>query len=196
MFDETEMNHELSEEQSQVESALRCLDIPVSAIDQDQLMYQAGWAAALAEFGLRKPRPKVTSRVWQTLALSFATTTAACLFLLLNPVSFGDNAVPVTTNVIADLVEPKEDEQFQGQPVVTNSVAEKSEALIRSKRDRLPTMMGIAMNRIVGQRNAQIQRFVAEAASPTKVTFSASQTDWDFDEPVTLTPRSIHSGSL
>ena len=49
MSDETKLNIELTEIQSAIESTLLEMKPEYSAIDQDSLMYQAGWAAAMAE---------------------------------------------------------------------------------------------------------------------------------------------------
>ena len=49
MSDETELAPQLSEGAGAIEAALRGVTLPDSAIDHDYLMYQAGWAAAMAE---------------------------------------------------------------------------------------------------------------------------------------------------
>lgn len=201
MCDETEMNHELSEEQSRVESALRGLDRQATAIDPNELMYQAGWAAAVAEFGLDKLAPKETARhtskLWPALALSFAATTAACLFLLLGPATVGDSSIAVATSKVnSDSTESKVDTGNQEQPLVVPSAVEGSESLAQSKPVRLPALFGFLLNRIAAERNARMERWVAEAAAPTTSNLYDSQIDWDFEESIPLTPGSIRSGSL
>ena len=201
MCDETEMNHELSEEQSQVELALRGLERQTTAIDQSEVLYQAGWAAAVAEFGLDKLTPKETpkpaSKLWPALALSFAATTAACLCLLLGPTIVGGSSIPVATSPTNPIsIDSKDDFETQRQQLVAKSAVESRKPLAQSTPVQFPSMFGLTLNRIADQRNAQIARFVAEAASPTEVTFYDSQIDWDFEESVPLTPRSIRSGSL
>ena len=201
MCDETDINHELSEQQSQVESALRGLDTQTTAIDTSEIMYQAGWAAAVAEFELNKPSPKgaskPASKLWPALALSFAATTAACLFLLLGSANIGDSSIPVAKSPVEPIsTGSKDDSEAQSQQLAAIPAVEGREPLTQSTPVQFPSMFGLALNRIAAQRNAQIARFVAEAASPTEMTFRDAQIDWDFEPSVPLTPRSIRSGSL
>ena len=197
MFDETKLNHEYFDEQSQVESALRSLDKRETAIDQNQIMYQAGWAAAAAEFELDKPTTKATSRLWPSLALSFAATTAACLFLLLGPTIVGDSSVPIVKSTVApESFDSSDERAVEEQRLVANSAEEPIEASAQSKPNHFQNLFGFSMNRFAGKRNAQIQRFAAEAASPTRMTFIDSQIDLDWEAPAPLTLRSIHAGAL
>lgn len=98
MFDETELNPQLREGEAAIEAALRGVMLPDSAIDHDRVMYQAGWAAAMAEHGMaehgmagQQPnatatlQTKRTAGYWPALAMTFAATTAACLMVILLP---------------------------------------------------------------------------------------------------------------
>jgi hypothetical protein len=197
MFDETELNQKFTEGQSQVESALRSLDADVTAIDQSEILFQAGWAAAVAELGRDTPSARAASRVWPALALSFATTTAACLFLLIGPAMNADDSFPVASSKdVAVSSAASSDQLAQDQNVEMILAVERHELATQANAVPLPNRLGSVLNRIVGNRNAQIQRFVAEAASPSKVTFQDSRINLDLEASVPLTPRSISSYSL
>ena len=202
MFDETKLNHELSDEQSQVESALQNLGTRETAIDQNQIMYQAGWAAAVAEFELDKPAATVASRVWPALALSFAATTAACLFVMLRPANVGDSSASmaksnVVPNAAANSNKSEDDSGAQEQPLVASLALEQNEQTwAQSAPVQLQNLFRLSMNRFAGGRNTRIQRLAAEAASPMQADFLDSRIDWDLEVSTPLTPQSIRSGSL
>jgi hypothetical protein len=81
MSDETRMNPELEKFAAQLGQA----DLPAIKLDRDQLMYDAGWAAALAQ---RAPVPVSQPKSGlSTIAISFVSGlgVAAMLMLMLSP---------------------------------------------------------------------------------------------------------------
>jgi len=63
MREETELNIELTARQSEIEAAMSSMEPAPSAIDQNVLMYQAGWSAAMAEVNDSTNAPRW--RVWR-----------------------------------------------------------------------------------------------------------------------------------
>ncbi len=84
MSDETEMNPELEN----FAANLQNVPAPRANIDRDQLMYEAGWAAALAA---QQPKVKTQTRGVSSLAISFASGIAVATAVLLSTVPFFGN---------------------------------------------------------------------------------------------------------
>ncbi len=209
MSDETELNPKLRDEQAAIEAALRGVVLPESAIEHDSVMYQAGWAAAMAECkGAQQERPDTVLRrdaaatkFWPALAMTFAATTAACLMVILVPASEGDSTV-------ATVVDPAQEE------TVVETVSQDSDGLAQIRKDAevevgstasvardsggfgLAKLMSLPVGRIVAQRNALFEQHLAEAVSPSRVSSYQSRLDFEFEAPTPLTPRSIRSSSL
>lgn len=96
MSDQTGMNDdsakpdEMSNDLKKLESALARMALPASKLDRDELMYQAGWAAAMAERDSRNEvatnaSPKsssanVPARGWAWPMATLAATAASILF--------------------------------------------------------------------------------------------------------------------
>jgi len=86
MSDETEMNPEM---ESFAES-LRNVPAPNAKIDRDQLMYDAGWAAAVTN---SQPKVTVGNRGFKSMAFSFAGGLAVATAVMLSVVPFSGDAV-------------------------------------------------------------------------------------------------------
>lgn len=203
MSDETELNIGLTDEQSEIESTLLAMQLDDSAIDQDALMYRAGWAAAMAQCKSHTTATYGASWFWPATAVTFAATTAACLFVLLSPIAHDGGPSAIATLGPTVESQQKLDREERPDPNVAhseseNQVAAKDDSQVESNSNQFKaaSFFGLAVSRIVGDRNAQIQRYVAEAASPTTAKPFMSQIDWDIEPVVPLTPRSIRSSAL
>ena len=69
---------------------LRSVPAPKSNVDRDQLMYDAGWAAALAH---QEPKVKTRSRGLSSLAMSFVGGVAVAAAVLLSVMPLFDNGI-------------------------------------------------------------------------------------------------------
>ena len=85
MSDETELNPELES----LEASLRNVPAPKANIDRDQLMYDAGWAAAMTN---GNANVSVGGRGLASLSMSFACGVAVAAAVLLSVVPFSDEA--------------------------------------------------------------------------------------------------------
>ena len=96
MFDESEMVPELEK----FAAELRQVEAPEANIDRDQLMYDAGWAAAKAQ---NKTSTVIRSNGWRTVALSFASgvSVAAAVLLLALPLADESSTDTPTTGQVA-----------------------------------------------------------------------------------------------
>ena len=196
MSDETKLNIELTEIQSAIESTLLEMKPEYSAIDQDSLMYQAGWAAAMAECDSRPRRDskatKPESRFWPALAMTFAVTTAACLMVILKP--------PVeTVPAIAskNSVEPMPIEHMPAQEHDAGVAIESTTPVaLPSQRFEFAQWFGLPVEKIMANRNAQFEKHLTETVSPSQVVLPGGDDDWDLEPTVLLTPRSAVSFSL
>jgi hypothetical protein len=95
MSDETKLNSELKN----LEASLGRLTIPPTSIDRDELMYQSGWAAAMASLGhesspLKPVRSRTPASGWVWPVATGLASAAAILFgvLLFFPSSDGPNS--------------------------------------------------------------------------------------------------------
>ncbi len=206
MSDETELNIELTEDLSAIESTLLGLQAGVSSIDQDTLMYQAGWAAAMAECDRDALQRSATvtnaqSRFWPAMTMTFAMTTAACLMVILMPplqtgVEVATNAVDQTETIpepannavaVVDVQNPEIESPIQ------KTVPPKS---VQSLRFGLAQWLGVPVEKMLAKRKEQFEKHLAEAMSPSGSVLPESDDDWDFEPTVPLTPRSHISFSL
>jgi len=196
MSDETELNIELTEQQSKIESALLGIELSAPAIDQDTLMYRAGWAAAMDEVSNAKPRrdttaSKDTTGIWPALTMTFAATTAACLLFIWLPTG-SETQIARQEGAVAIAKECAE----QSHPVLTQnrSNSDHEAEVVRSvdvpRTGLLRSLLGFSTDRIVGQRDVQIKQYIAEAASPSQVSIALTDADWDSEPSIPLTPRS------
>ena len=85
MPDETRMNHEsqLPDDLAQLETSLTRIALPSSNLDRDELMYQSGWAAAMAErdsLASNSPIKRATKFEWAWPAATLVATAASVLF--------------------------------------------------------------------------------------------------------------------
>ena len=199
MREENELNIELTAQQSEIESTISSVDLPESLVDQNVLMYQAGWAAAMAEAN-RSTDKNLTLReskfsAWPVIATTFAASTVVCLALLMRGPDAGSANVSSgsVANVEAD-IEPSDDPAS----VASNppSVVEESKIVDASTSQfALVKLFGISTNQIVQHREARIQKLLAETASPPR-GLAAIDGDEDLEPRVPLTPRSSFPLSL
>lgn len=200
MSDETELNLGLSAEQSEIESALGSFELPETAINESSIMYQAGWAAAMADRNvLGHPVASVAkSRFWPALAMTFAATTAACLMVIVNPIdskpsvaSLPNDAEVGTESVVGDSSVAvrlhRSSEELESNAKVVSKPAARAKLLAK--------FLGVSSGFGLSRRNANLDRFLQEAASPSHVIVSETIADWETEAAVPLTSRSAMSFS-
>ena len=194
MSDETELNPGMSDEQSAIEAALRGLRRPESAINHDSVMYRAGWAAAMAECAAPEIRPdSAATKFWPALAMTFAATTAACLMVILVPAFESDLAVASNDPVQEEAVETVSQDSeglAQSRRVAEAEVKSAVSVTTISRGFGLAKLIGLPVDRMVAQRDAQIEKYIVEAASPSRVPIVSTDADWESESSVPLTPRS------
>jgi hypothetical protein len=99
MSDETKMNQDLEN----FEASLREVGAPVSNVDRDQLMYDAGWAAALATENTAQHSPTATTfngaKKLPSIFLSFASGLAVATAVMLAFIPMGDS--PQSNSIVA-----------------------------------------------------------------------------------------------
>jgi hypothetical protein len=195
MSDETKLNAELSDEQSLIESALRDLELQESAVDHGTVMYRAGWAAAMAECAepeLR--RASGATNFWPALAMTFAATTATCLMVILLPHAQNDVAVaavdPVQKKSVVETVSQDSAGLAQSRKDAEIEVKSPVSVVTRSEGFGLARLIRLPVDRMVAQRDAQIEKYVVEAASPSRVPIVRMDAEWESETSVPLTPRS------
>lgn len=211
MSDETELTPQLSEGAGAIEAALRGVTLPDSAIDHDYLMYQAGWAAAMAECAQSaqlsqsvkaKPQVKPASRFWPALAMTFAASTAACLaVILLLRASESGVALEVAQHGSAqqktvalkgdDATESKEDREAAD---AENTLF--ASTTVAPRKFGPGAFLGASMQKMMADRNAQFEKHLVEVTSPRQTFFRASDEARSFKRSEPLTLRSLESFSL
>ena len=199
----------LNAEQTRVESALRDLDLQDSGIDHGSIMYQAGWAAAMAECNTNQlasqnqansGNRKLASRIWPALAVSFAATTAACLFVILSPQDANTKQSGTTMAGTASQSPSGEIAALDPEPMADLSTENRLDDVNpqRIKRSssglRIPPLFGTALRNLVEKHNAQLQGELAKTTTKYVPTFS--DIDWAIEPSTPLTPRSINTLSL
>ena len=195
MSDETELNPGMSDEQSAIEATLRGVTLSESAIDHDSVMYQAGWAAAMAERAEPELRRDASAtKFWPALAMTFAATTAACLMVILMPAPESDLAVAINDPVPKETVVETagQDSESLAQDLEAAEVEVKSAVSVATtfRAFGLAKLIGLPVDRMVAQRDAQIEKYIVEAASPSRVPIVSTDADWESESSVPLTPRS------
>jgi len=139
-----------------IESALRDLPVPTTNIDRDQLMYDAGWAAALVK---RAPKTK-TSQGFSTLAFSFTSGVTVAATLLLSAFAyFGDDRrSPDAATEIASIqtVKPATD-QARNRP--TNFDSNPPSASTEIKTDLVDWLQNVPPGRNISSGFLAIQTF-------------------------------------
>lgn len=192
MPDETELNIELSVEQLKVESALNRLSLPDGRLDQHTLMYRAGWSAAMDEVSVKArssagQASNVRSRAWPVMTLAFAATTAACLAIILVPQ--GDEQAPSSHGVAIVNSDQPEDVVPKADEV---KITDRSWPVEAGRR--LPAnLFGISWSQFALKRNEDVQRHLAEAASPNHIRNPQPFADWEIEAATPLTPASVKS---
>ena len=108
MSDETEMNPELEN----FAAKLQNVPAPEAKLDRDQLMYDAGWAAALSN---QTPKATVRGRGFSSLAMSFAggIAVAAAVLLSIVPLAQDVDAPTIGHDGVA-LMDVKQTVEFAG----------------------------------------------------------------------------------
>lgn len=121
--DEFEMPPELSA----LENSLRELPLPSnSVVDRDELMFQSGWVAALANRDANTaPNSASAARwVWPTLTGTFATLSAALAIALFSPAA-GDNSIAnqpaAQTPQIEVATSPSKSNETKSHPLANSS---------------------------------------------------------------------------
>lgn len=207
MSDETELNSQLRDGESAIEAALRGIVLPDSAIDHDCLMYQAGWAAAMAESAesdrqLTAAASTKRARFWPALAMTFAASTAACLMVILLPPTESGSAVANQDSTPQEtIIESIGDEVIELAVDRDQEVVKPKNRLLAStslapQRFGFGQLFGSSVEKLVANRNAQFKRHLAEAASPSLTVFQNRNSERDFKRPKPLTLRSLNSFSL
>ena len=204
MSDENELNSKLSDEHAAIEASLYSVSLPASSIDHDSVMYQAGWAAALAERDSRSPSvSKTNSRFWPALAMTFAATTAACLAVIVLPSV--EDGMPVANNdsaAIETVVEQSNEEslvavQNRDDEVASSLAGLRSPVATAKKQFGMARLFGARVEQMMVRRNAQFEQHLAEAVSPLRSRVVSGGADESDLEPVTpLTSGSVFSFSL
>ncbi len=117
MSDETEMNPDLE----RFATSLRSVPAPKANIDRDQLMYDAGWAAAIANRG---PTVTVRGRGFSSLALSFAGGVAVAAAILLSVVPFtGDVSSTVESGLRIAAATPTSTDMSEALEIPATEIA-------------------------------------------------------------------------
>ncbi len=94
---------EIPPELAMLESRLGSVPITQSAIDRDQLLYEAGWAAAMQAQASTSISPAVRShRAWQTATGVFASLTAVFAIMLLQPNWVGEQRLIGEQEVVGE----------------------------------------------------------------------------------------------
>lgn len=164
-------------------------------------MYQAGWAAAMAELNSKNRTSSARSWTWPAIALTFATTTAACLVAMVLPDSNVSNTDIDTVSVA--VIEPVEDKQETIEVETQVQVETQSPARIasnnRTTQEASPETFGVAslfgfsIRSMVTARNLRNNRMLSAASAPLQTVSYESPID-DGDEPVQpLTPGALQS---
>lgn len=124
MCNEPQLNPELEN----FEDALRQFAVPQANVDRDQLMYDAGWAAAMAN---RKPEVAVPGRGFTSLAMSFAggVAVAAAVLLSVVPLNQEVDRGAIANNGVALLDAEKTDEPAGSAISVASSNEEETDLL-------------------------------------------------------------------
>jgi hypothetical protein len=126
MSDESQLNPELKK----LEATLGRLPIPPASIDRDELMYQSGWAAAMASLGHETvPASSIATpaanQQWIWQASTMVATAAAILFgtMLLNQsLNQGEVEMAIAKNVVpsgVEIAQPISTEPAEDANVVT-----------------------------------------------------------------------------
>ena len=206
MHEENKLSTELTAQQSEIESAMLGVELPESAIDPNVLMYQAGWSAAMAEFGhsddrnLEVSKPRLS--VWPVVAATFAVSTAVCLILLLRGPGEGAG-FDAESNQLAG-AETKVEPADESTPVVGSTPKDSEETqadeetrFVRTFRTQsgLASLLRISTDQIMRQRDARIRKLLAETDSRPRRLLT-SDNDEDLEPWIPLTPRSSIPFSL
>ena len=214
MFDENELTPKLTGEQAAIEESLRSVTLPSTAVDHDTVMYRAGWTAAMAERDTLVPASNSKGfRLWPALAMTFATTTAACLLVILLPPKNHGNSVAVQDstpgqNRIETLVDKDssamQDDNNPTTAPPTNSIQPQENATRIEPSFSMAKIFTGPIEELVADRNKRLDRRLAEASSPLNRFrgfrnfgfLPEPDDDWDLEPAQPLTPRSSISISL
>jgi hypothetical protein len=195
MSDETELNPKMSGEQSAIEAALFGVGPRESAIDHDSVMYQAGWAAAMAECtgsDVELRRDAAATKIWPALAMTFAASTVACLLFIWLPsrdeARIADNQNSVA--VVEESVEQSPVTVAQNRNVIQQATVKNAVATTSPRLGLLQGLLSSTANRMVAQRDAQLEKYISEAVSPSQVSIGSTDADWEGELSDPLTPRS------
>ena len=203
MPEENELNNELPSKLSEIESVLLGVELPESVIDQNVLMYQAGWSAAMAEISLSSEtspsRPSRKSEtVWSAIAMSLAASTAVCLILLLggpeeSSSSESEIAQVEEVEVVETKIEPSDD-----SVTIARNAPETPDGSV-GVNSASPSVLGrlfkISTIQFVRQRDDQIQKLLAETTSPSQGLVTVDN-DEDIEPWIPFTFQSPVSSSL
>jgi hypothetical protein len=204
MSDETELNHNLTDELLAIESALRSTPVPEPSIDHDSIMYQAGWAAAMArrdDLDRIKAPPATASKAqfWPAVAMTFAASTAACLMFIFWGQSTMNQAPAMASQGSAIPIELELEQVSNAENIVASSTKLSPTQSNHSDRtwvqsnpfqSNVATLFGLPQQPINHSRNAQLKRFLDEVAEPAQFVMSSISADDDAEVGSQLTTGS------
>lgn len=194
MPDETRLNQNLPDDLLAIEASLRAVPIPASTIDHDSVLYQAGWAAAMAERSAAMadntlPRSvKTKPRFWPAVAMTFAASTAACLAVMVwRPPTANETTTVATRQPVAVNTPDQESLVDQAHSPASASPSKPDLATgdkriqFQSYQSNLAALLGLPQQPIARSRKAQLERLLDDVGQQAQFVTSSAPLENDID---------------